>query len=490
MKGYYKNPDETAKVLKNGWLYTGDLGYRDKDSYLYISGRAKEVIVLSSGKNIYPEEIENHYLQSPFIKEICVLGMAKRPGIADGLKAVIVPDADYMKEHAIANFREAVKWELNKLSVHLPAYKRIMGYEVFLSPLPRTTLGKLKRYAIKDKTKAEEKAAPSPEGETVEGMTGKKIAAQLEKLTEKRPIRLDHNLELDLGIDSLKRVELVVALGAAFSLELPDDFGTDIYTVKELIERINAFQKDIGKGFAATVSRGWQEILKVEPSSDDLKSAGLAHGVLERLFIMLCLAFLKFSGKALFRLKVKGIENIPQPPYIITPNHTSNLDGFVIAASIPVKSFMDTYFLGFQEYFTNRFTSRLTGILHVIPIDPDAYLKRAFQMSGHILRSGKSICIFPEGGRSIDGNLQPFKKGVGILAREINVPLVPAFIKGSYEALPKGVVRPRFSRISVRFGKPIYPDAIDFSQKPQGVDDYEWIAARLKDALFALLFQL
>src|SRR4030042_825872 len=127
MKGYYRNPEESDKVMKDGWFLTGDLGYVDKDGYLYITGRTKEVIVLSSGKNIYPEEIEKHYLQSPLIKEICVFGEGKTPGIADMLKAVIVPNIEYMKEKNISNFNEAVKWQINALSSKIAPYKKIMG---------------------------------------------------------------------------------------------------------------------------------------------------------------------------------------------------------------------------------------------------------------------------------------------------------------------------------------------------------------------------
>ncbi|MEK7871329.1 MAG: phosphopantetheine-binding protein, partial [Nitrospirota bacterium] len=347
MKGYYKNPEETAKVLMDGWFFTGDLGYIDKNGYIYITGRAKEVIVLSSGKNIYPEEIEKHYLKSPLIKEICILGVGKRPEIAEDIKAVIVPNTDYMKETGIANFNEAVKWELNKLSLQLPAYKRIMGYEASQFPLPRTTLGKLKRYAIKYSMKPDGIASllperqPETEGEEAIGsQAGKTIIGLIERLTEKRPVRLEHNLELDLGMDSLKRVELIVALSSALSMELPDAFGADVYTVKDLITQIEMLQKDIGKGLTTMISKGWQEILKTEPSSEDIKSAGLVNGFMAKLFIAMSLGLLRFMGRLLFRLEVKGVENIPEPPYIITPNHASNIDGFVVAAGIPVNSFM------------------------------------------------------------------------------------------------------------------------------------------------------
>ncbi|MEK7841853.1 MAG: lysophospholipid acyltransferase family protein, partial [Deltaproteobacteria bacterium] len=278
----------------------------------------------------------------------------------------------------------------------------------------------------------------------------------------------------------------IVLLSSAFSMELPDAFGADVYTVKDLITQVEMLQKDIGKGLSTMVSKGWQAILRTEPSPEDIKSAGLANGFMAKLFIKFSLGLLRLTGKLLFRLEAKGVENIPNPPYIITPNHTSNIDGFVVAAGVPVNSFMALYFLGFQKYFTNWLTAHLTHILHVIPIDPDTYLKRSFQMAGHILRNGKSICIFPEGGRSIDGKLLPFKKGVGILAKELNIPLVPTFIKGTYEVLPKGVLRPKLKKISLIFGQPIYPNTLNVAQKPQNMDDYEWITRQLKHSISSL----
>src|ERR1700733_8270041 len=80
MKGYWKRPDATAAVLRDGWFYTGDLGYFDSHGNLFLTGRKKEVIVLSNGKNVYPEEIEAHYLKSPFVKEIAVMGLEGNPG--------------------------------------------------------------------------------------------------------------------------------------------------------------------------------------------------------------------------------------------------------------------------------------------------------------------------------------------------------------------------------------------------------------------------
>jgi long-chain acyl-CoA synthetase len=491
MKGYYRNQEETDKVIKDGWFLTGDLGYVDKDGYLYITGRSKEVIVLSSGKNIYPEEIEKHYLQSRLIKEICVFGEGKTPGIADALKAVIVPNIEYMKEENIANFNETVKWQINSLSAKLPSYKRIMGYEVYQHALPKTTLGKLKRYVIKDiisgKVAEKEVELSDGEKEILDSPAGKRVVSSLARIVEKRPIRLDHNLELDLGIDSMARVELIVDLSSALSIELPDTFMTDIHTVKDMIEKVSEYQEGAGKEAGSEVPKEWKEFFKTEPSEKDQRAVGLVQSPFTKVFTFLALSLLKIIGKVLFRLEVKGIENIPALPYIITPNHASNIDGFVVGTVVTTKTYMGLYFLGFQKYFSNWFTSRFARLAHVIPIDPEMYLKRALLISGYVLKEGKAICLFPEGGRTFDGKLLPFKKGVGILSKELDVPLVPTLIEGTFEVLPRGTILPRFKKVEVIFGKPIYPNEIDFSKKLSGMDDYEWIVAKLREAIIKMI---
>jgi long-chain acyl-CoA synthetase len=491
MKGYYRNQEETDKVIKDGWFLTGDLGRIDKDGYLYITGRSKEVIVLSSGKNIFPEEIEKHYLQSPLIKEICVFGEGKTPGIVDSLKAVIVPNIDYMKEENIANFNEAVKWQINSLSAKLPSYKRIMGYEVYQHALPKTTLGKLKRYVIKDilSGKAVEKESELSEEERklLDSPAGKQVINSLEKIIEKRPIRLDHNLELDLGIDSMARVELIVALSSALSIELPDTFMTDIHNVKDVIQKVAEYQEGAGKETGAEVTKEWKEFFRTEPSQDDQKAVGLVQGSFTKLFTIFALSLLKIIGKVLFRLEVKGVENIPVPPYIITPNHASNIDGFVVGMAVPAKTYMNLYFLGFQKYFSNWFSSRFARLAHVIPIDPETHLKRALLISGYVLSNKKALCLFPEGGRTFDGRLLPFKKGVGILSMEIDVPLVPALIEGTFEVLARGAIRPKLRKVKVTFGKPIYPADIDFTNKPANTDHYDWIVAKLKEVILKMM---
>src|SRR6185312_12171873 len=151
MKGYYNRPDATAEVIKDGWLHTGDLGYLDASGNLFVTGRSKDVIVLSSGKNVYPEEIEAHYLQSPLIKELCVMGLESRPGepVAERLHAVIVPNFEVLRERKVVNAREVLRFDIEGLSAQLPSTKRILSYDIWQEDLPRTTTRKLKRFEIR-----------------------------------------------------------------------------------------------------------------------------------------------------------------------------------------------------------------------------------------------------------------------------------------------------------------------------------------------------
>jgi long-chain acyl-CoA synthetase len=483
MKGYYKNPGATQEVLRDGWFYSGDLGYLDDDGYLFITGRLKEVIVLSSGKNIYPDEVEKQYSKIPLIKEICVMGLEEN-GMIESLQAIIVPDFEYAKKAQVANLQEALKWEINRVSLHLPQYIRIRGYMLHADPLPRTPLGKLRRFMVKDliKVKSEKlKAKGETDRELLEDETGRKVVECITSLLrEKIPIRTTDNLELDLGLDSLAKIELVVALEEAFSVKLPEAFVSEIQTVQELVAKMREYGAP-GIGGIEKVPM-WKDMLSREPDADDKEKVRFRHGLPGRLIRFFGLAVIKIIMRAFYRLKVEGLENLPKgDPYIITPNHTSYLDGFVVAAALNQKWFRNFYILGLQNYFTGRLKESFAKIAHVIPIDTELYLSKALLMSSYILRQGKSLLVFPEGGRSSDGELMDFKKGVGILSTEINVPIVPALIKGSFEALPKGAIWPKFTEIEIDFGKPLYPGDVDLTEKPERIDNYQFFVNTLRE---------
>jgi long-chain acyl-CoA synthetase len=142
MKGYYNKPEETKKVIKNGWFYTGDLGFIDEEGFIHITGRAKEVIVLDNGKNVYPEDIEIEILKSPYILEVGVFYHEGK------LKALIRPDFELLLEDGIKDIREFIKREVNRTTKHLQPYKKVKEFLIVDHELPRTRIGKLRRFLL------------------------------------------------------------------------------------------------------------------------------------------------------------------------------------------------------------------------------------------------------------------------------------------------------------------------------------------------------
>lgn len=499
MLGYYKLKEETQQVLKDNWFYSGDLGYLDKRNYLYITGRKKELIVLSGGKNITPEEVESYYSQSSFVKELCVLAIGE--GTKERLAAVIVPDLDYCRKVGQVNIRGSIKWDLENLSKKYPAYKRIMDFIVVKEELPHTRLGKLKRYAIKDKylkelegikaERIEEEVVISDEDlRILSGNTGKqviKILTDREKVT--REIKLDDNLEMDLAFDSLERVELAANLEKLFKIKIPGSVMSQTFSVRELVLNIEKSQRKYKKKLAAEPEIfSWGNILKTDPSNEVIAKIAIHP----KWYNLIATAFISGISRLLFkflwRLKTIDAEKLPLgKSFIYCANHNSYMDGFLIAAAAPGWLRNKLFFLGIRGIFELPIIRSVVRAIRVIPIDPGAHLIDAMQAAAYIFRHGKAICIFPEGARSIDGEVKGFKRGIGILTKELNVDLVPIYIAGSFEAWPRGQRVPRPHPIMVIFGRPYHIAELKKAGNKLGAkDDYEAIALAIREKVIDL----
>jgi long-chain acyl-CoA synthetase len=476
MRGYLNRPDATAEIIRDGWLLTGDLGCFDSRGRLMVTGRKKEVIVLSSGKNVYPEEVEANYARSPYIQELCVLGLpAAGETAVEKLHAIIVPNVETMREKKVVNMREVLRFEIENLSLRLPSHLRILGFDIWMESLPRTTTNKLKRYEIERRVLALRRqaaeAAPVAAQVTEEeaAWAADPYVAQALELVreatrEKEKVRPDANLELDLGLDSISRVELWLNLESRFSVEIPDEVAGKIYTVRQLVDAVRAREP-----LAAPAAEGdpWARLVAGLPAEDPLLA-----GLLRPNRILLWLTFgalkiLRALAWLFLGFRVTGSVNLPrQGPALLCPNHESFLDPFLLVAALPFRTLRDIFFLGASEYFATPVRSAIARWMRIAPVDPDTNLVRAMQAGAFGLRHGKILILFPEGERSIDGEVKKFKKGAAILATQLQAPIVPISIDGTFDIWPRNrpfrwsALQPwKGERVRLRFGRPIPPPA-------------------------------
>ena len=156
MLGYYNNTEATEEVLKDGWLYTGDSGWVDEDGHIHIAGRLKNVIVTKAGKNIYPEEIEGELLLSPYIAEVLVFGAVKASSGEEYVKAIVVPDYEYLEQENVdtdeAFLTTLLDQEIRERCANLADYKRVKEFELRKEEFPKTSTRKIKRFLLQQQT--------------------------------------------------------------------------------------------------------------------------------------------------------------------------------------------------------------------------------------------------------------------------------------------------------------------------------------------------
>ena len=473
MKGYWNRPDATAAVLRDGWFYTGDLGYFDAKGNLFLTGRKKEVIVLSNGKNIYPEEVEAHYLKSPYIKELAVMGIEGKPGEGgDRLHAVIVPNFDVLRQKKIVNAKEVIRYDIEGLSQQIASTKRIGSYEIWQDDLPRTTTRKIKRFEVEKRVKANQAKKISGDSElssdkpltaddsawldrpdVQRGLTIIRDAAH----SAPQSLRPTHNLELDLGLDSMQRVEVLSELEEELGGNVEESQLAAIYTVRDLLDAVLTSAAS-GETGARTVFAGWKAILAEEPTDPDVLALKDPHPFFSAVWYPLSRVIQMISRDS-FHLRVFGLENLPSKgPFILSSNHQSYIDPVIMASLLSRETLDNAFAVGTSEIFGKGFMRHLARWLHVIVVDPDANLIPAMRAGAFGLRQGRVLVLYPEGERSIDGTPRIFKKGAAILSIHMQVPIVPVAIDGFYDAWPRGKnFFQKVAPLKMMFGTPISP---------------------------------
>src|SRR5829696_7399952 len=464
--GYRNRPEETSEVFDGGWFRTGDLGYFDDDGYLYVTGRASTLIVTSGGKNIQPEAVEAAYLENPLIREIGVLQKDGR------LVAVIVPETGEISRGT--DTHRVIREAIEEASKHLPSYQRISDYAISREPLEFTRLGKLRRHVLEERYERARRGVESQDRTAVgpvapEEMSGEDRALLEDPtalgvwklLTERYPDRRlapETSTQLDLNIDSLGWVNLTLETG----VELDEEAIERIDTVRDVL-------REVASGASGTLHHV-SPFERPEEVLDDrqkrwLEPLGPARSAMARGMF----ALNRMMMRRPFSLQVEGLENLPdRGPFIIAPNHVSYLDAFAVAAALDYSVLRRTYWAGWMgAAFGNPLTRLVSRLAQVVPINPGraGLSNLAFGAAG--LRRGQNLVWFAEGERSPSGSLQPFKPGMGILLSYYPVPVVPVFIRGMYEAMPRGRFLRRLVQVTVSFGEPVDPDGLDEASRSQ-----------------------
>ena len=439
MQGYYQRKEETEQILKDGWLHTGDIGVLDKNG-LKITGRIKEIIVTSNGKNINPELLEQDFIkQSQYVEEIGIF-LHK-----DVLHAAIRPNMSNIRLQSLENMDVLIKDEVSKFNLQNTTYKRIKQYHIISTEFPKTRLGKLQRYKLPSLIeKTESKISNEKELENKSEIY-KLLKAFVEEETGYTAHEHDH-FEIDLSMDSLNIVSLLAYIENSFDITLTEEQIGELNTLDKLSKYIENENYQLREGKIS-----WKEILSTK-TDIKLQSPGIIHWCVN--------SFSKIALSLIYRFRYKGSKNIPDGPCIIVANHRSALDGLLVTYKLPHKINKNTFFFAKKKHWKTKLSMFLARKNNIILMDINKNVRESLQEMSAVIRNGKNVVIFPEGTRSKTNDMNKFKETFAILSKELNVPIVPVAITGSERAVYHNVKIPfpRFmTRINVDVLNPVYP---------------------------------
>ncbi|MCL2011882.1 MAG: AMP-binding protein [Cystobacterineae bacterium] len=479
MAGYFEDREATDAILKGGWLHTGDLGYLDADGRLFLVGRQKDVIIDANGKNVYPDELEVLYEKHPLIKELSILGFPSEEG-AEKVACLCVPE---VKERERAEATRELEEHFRKISSALPLYRRVKALYFWDGVLPRTATRKVKRKEVLEILKRLEAQSQT----LLRARRGKEVLnehmeslVQLIAQTSQKPtreIQLSSKLVDDVGMDSLMLSELTAALEQAGWTSQGLDL-TKIQTVEDLGRALHSGrrreaapkppvpkrQEETGKGF-----NDFQ--ISDVVSTTGRKLLGLGQRALyERMF----------------NLHVDGKPFIPQNRnFLVVANHSSHLDmGLVKLALGEHGERLVT--LAARDYFFNRSLKRFyfENFTNLIPMERQGALRESLRYATESLTQGYNLLIFPEGTRSKTGEILEFKPTVGYLSLTANVDVLPVYIYGSFNALPKGSLLPKSKELEVRIGPALCVQTMSTHVASMVRSEaYRWIARVAEEAV-------
>ena len=458
-RGYFNAEEETARAFEDGWFHTGDIGALGADGQLYIRGRKKEMIVTPEGLNVFPDDVERVLNQLAGVRESAAVGVSI--GSEERVHAVLVLDAGVTADDVV-----------RRANAELQDHQKIRRAVVWPEPaLPRTEgTRKLKRAEIREWVKSG--ATPR----LVKAGTDT-LSALIAKYAGRTGLSSATTIE-ELGLSSLERVELMVALEDAFQAHIDETAfseARDLGELRSLVERASASEAPASE---AVDFPAWNRTWPARA----LRRVSLPTWILPLARVF---AWLSVEG----REHLRSIDS----PVIFAANHQSHLDTPVILAALPArlryrvapamaKEFFKAHF--FPEHheslawFTNSLNYYLAALFfNAFPLPQrEAGARQTLRYIGEVVEDGYSVLIFPEGHRTDAGEIDRFRPGIGMIASKLDLPVVPVRIEGLDKVLHQTWRMARPGRVRVVFGAPLHLRG----------DDYEALAKQVEDAVRAL----
>ncbi len=490
--GYRHLPDKTAETFtEDGWFRTGDLGYVDRAGYLHVVGRASSRITLPGGEKIWPERIEAIMNEAPSVRESAVLAIEGR------LVGIAVPHTVCVHKDSLDSLAKMIRADLDAHLRPLPSYSRLTDVSLSVDPLPRTRLGKLQRHKLRALFEAAKQQGNRGLVDT--GPISIELMAPEDRQLLEDPVALrtwqwladrfgsvrltpDTNLALELGLDSLAWMTLTLELRDRVGIDLPEDAIARIGTLRDLLREAVEAEEHAAAAVDPAVQLEEPEQLLAPSQLEWLAERGW---FVRRLGTVL-FDLNRLLMKRLFSLEVHGVERIlTQGPCVLVPNHTSLLDPPAVMAALSDSFLSRTYWGGWTGImFRNALMRLVSRATQVLPIDQSSRPLSNIALGAAALARGYNLVWFPEGGRSLDGMLQSFQPGIGLMMTAHPAPLIPVWIEGSFEALPTGAWWPHCRAIRVVFGEAL--DAGTLAGPSRGTDRYRRIATALHDHVASL----
>ena len=452
--GYWNGQVLQPMAEEQGWYGTGDIGEVDSAGNLYFKGRKKDVIVTPAGMNVYPEDLEAALRRQPEVKD-CVVIALPRDGNAEPCAVVILRDSDADLEPVVRRANET-----------LAEYQRMRNWLVWPDEdFPRTSTQKPRNNVIQQVVlsrlgnKPSDSASSSPLEELITRITGRPAVKS----------GRDANLETELNLSSLDRVELMGALEDRYQVDLSEAGFAAVKTVGDLEDILHGkLPSPVKYHYPRWVQRWpttWNRLI--------------IHYLLLRPAVFL-LGWPRIEG----RENLRGVRG----PVLVVCNHIDDVDVGLVLTALPsrLRHKLATATGGEAleglrnsppgRSVSGRVYDRIkwflgVSVLNLFPLPRQAGFRESFAYAGESVDRGYSILVFPEGHHTTDGKMRPFHAGVGLLANNLAVPVVPMRIEGLFELKQAGKHFARPWQIKVKIGPPV-----QFSRE----SDPEWVASELQ----------